>query len=179
MADPGRTASEVSQRALLDEALKKGALVWVEIGGRSHARWHAWTNDHVYLLTGPGEQPDPGLGLVRSVSVLVRSKDNRHRLIGFDADVSVVGPPDGDWGPATSELARVRLNLEDAEHAPERWATLAFAIYRLNPRLPLSESSDDLPSASHRAAPVPTSATTAGRRPFVLHRRGGSGRPLS
>ncbi|MEJ7629357.1 MAG: hypothetical protein WKF54_07170 [Nocardioidaceae bacterium] len=170
---------EISQHAILDEALKKGALVWLQVGGRSHARWHAWSGSHVYLLTGPGEQPDPGLSASEAVCVVVRSKDNRHRLIAFDADVSRLEGGDDDWESATTQLARLRLNLSDAEHAPDVWAGPEFALYRLTPRLPLAEDVDDVPSVSHRAPPVPTGATTAGRRPWVLHRRGGSGRRLS
>lgn len=170
---------EISQRAILDEALKKGALVWLEVGGRSHARWHAWTDGHVYLLTGDGEQPDPGLSVGQPVRVVVRSKDNRHRLIAFDADLSELTADDTDWDDATSELAKARLNLADADSAASRWATPDYTIYRLRPRLPLAEAVDDIPDASHRETPPHTSATTAGRRPWVLHRRRGHGRPLS
>jgi hypothetical protein len=179
VADSARARNEASQRAILDEALKKGALVWVEVESRGHARWHAWTGEHVYLLTGAGEQPDPGLVPGGTVRVVVRSKDNRHRLIAFDADVSLLRADDEDWESATAELAKQRLNLSDAENAPSRWATPEFTVYRLTPRLPLVEDVDDVPSESHRAAPVPTEATTAGRKPYVLHRRHGSGRPLS
>jgi hypothetical protein len=179
VVDAGQSASETSQRALLDEVLKKGALVWLRVGDRDHARWHAWSGEHVYLLTGAGEQPDPGLASDPVVRVVARSKDNRHRLIAFDADVSVLTADDDDWEAATGELAKQRLNLSDAEHAPERWTTPEFRLYRLTPRLPLVEGVDDVPSESHRTAPVPTEATTAGRKPFVLHRRHGSGRPLS
>jgi hypothetical protein len=179
VADTAPAADEVSQRAILDEALKKGALVWLQIGERSHARWHAWTQGQVYLLTGPGEQTDPGLASVETSRIVVRSKDTQHRLIAFDAAVSRLSPSDPDWDIATAELARLRLNLSDAEHAPQRWRTGGQVIFRLTPRLPLAEDVEDVPDDSHRAAPVPTPATTAGRRPFVLHRRGGSGRPLS
>jgi hypothetical protein len=170
---------DVSQRAILDEALKKGALIWLQIGSRSHARWHARAGDHVYLLTGPGEQPDPGLASGAAVRVVVRSKDNRHRLIAFDADVSTLQAGDTDWETATAELAKARLNLSDADSAATRWTAQEFALYRLTPRLPLAEGVGDVPAMSHRASPVATDATTAGRPPFVLHRRGGSGRPLS
>jgi hypothetical protein len=179
VADTAQTANEVSQRAILDEALKKGALVWLQVDGRDHARWHAWTGEHVYLLTGSGEQPDPGLVPGGAVGVVVRSKDNRHRLIAFVSDVSALTADDEDWEAATAELAKQRLNLSDAEHAPARWAGPEFTLYRLTPRLPLVEDVDDVPTVSHRAAPVPTEATTAGRKPYVLHRRHGSGRPLS
>lgn len=179
------TPDEAAQRALLDEALKKGALVWVyldpsaDVEGRGHARWYAWTGEQVYLLTGPGEQPDPGLSTASQVLVVVRSKDNHHRLVSFSARVSRLRSGDEDWAAATAELAKARLNLADADDAPRRWAEPDFALYRLGPGLPLIEPAADPPSASHRAAPVPTPATTAGRAPWVLHRRGGPGRKLS
>jgi len=37
---------------------------------------------------------------------VARSKDYRHRLIAFDADVARLEPADDDWGSATAELAR-------------------------------------------------------------------------
>lgn len=181
------TGDETAQRALLDEALKKGALVWLYVDvpaaleGRGQARWYAWTGEHVYLLTGPGEQPDPGVSAGGSVRVVVRSKDNRHRLVAFDAAVSTLQPDDPDWDAATAELAKSRLNLPAADAAPSRWAAASsgVALYRLTPSLPLSEPAAEPPSSSHRAAPVPTTATTAGRAPWVLHKRGGPGRKLS
>ena len=173
MADDG------FERAILDEGLKKGALVWLEVAGRSHARWHAWTGEHVYLLTGQGEQPDPGLQDGSTVRVVVRSKDNRHRMLAFDADVSVLTPEADDWGPATAALTKERLNLHDSDGAVDRWASNDFVLYRLTPLLPLAEAVDDISSDSHRAVPPPTEATTAGPPPRVLHRRGTSGRRLS
>jgi hypothetical protein len=177
--DAGETARDSSERAVLDEALKKGALVWVQVGARNNARWHVWTGEHVYVLTGGDEQPDPGLMPGTMTRVVVRSKDNQHRLIAFDADVSRLAAGDEDWAVATAELAKQRLNLNDAEHAANRWATPQFSIFRLTPRLPLVQGVDDVPSESHRARPVPTAATTSGRKPYVVHRRHGSGRPLS
>ncbi len=170
---------EISQRALLDEALKKSALVWLCLAGRSHARWHAWLDGHIYLLTGPGEQPDPGLDEGQVTRVLVRSKDDGQHLITVDADTAQLGPADADWTSATTELAKLRLNLSDAANAPARWASEEFAVYRLTPRLPLVELPSHLPDDSLRRPPVPTPATTARPAPWVLHRRGGSGRPLS
>lgn len=170
---------EVSQRAILDEALKKGALVWLEAGTRSHARWYAWTGEHVYVLTGGGEQPDPGLEDGTTTEVVVRSKDNRHRLIAFRADVSILREGDPDWHPATADLAKARLNLPDPAGAPARWAAPDFTLYRLTPQMPLTESVGDVSNVSRRATPMDTSATTAGPRPRILHRRGRPGRQPS
>lgn len=171
---------ETAQRSILDEALKKGALVWLQLGSeRGHARWYAWSDRRIYVLTGTGEQPDPGLSGGLAVRVVVRSKDNRHRIIAFDADVSPLTPADPDWDAATAELVRQRLNLMDAEAAAQRWAGSGYALYRLTPRLPLAETPDAAPDGSRREQPVPSGATTVDRVPWVLHRRGGSGRRLS
>jgi len=170
---------ETSQRALLDEALKKSALVWLSLDGRSHGRWHAWLDGQVYLLTGPGEQPDPGLVEGSVVRIVVRSKDDGQHLVTADADTSQLRPSDDDWNAATAELAKLRLNLSDPAGAPTRWADPQFTLYRLTPKLPLVAAPGQLPDDSRRRAPVPTPATTARPAPRVLHRRGGSGRPLS
>lgn len=170
---------DISQRALLDEALKKSALIWLCLEGRSHGRWHAWLDGHVYLLTGPGEQPDPGLVEGSVVRIVVRSKADGQHLVTVDADTSRLRPLDADWSAATAELAKLRLNLSDPAAAPTRWAAPEFALYRLTPRVPLVAAPGQLPDDSRRRAPLPTPATTARPAPHVLHRRGGSGRPLS
>lgn len=142
--------------------------------------WHAWVDDTAYLLTGGGEQPDPGLGADEVVQVVVRSKDTEQRLVVFPARASRLLPDDEDWEAATTELAKTRLNLHDAQHAPQRWATQdGYALYRLEPTGEITEGPGSYSDQSHRAAPVDTAATTIGRRPRILHRRGHSGRPLS
>ncbi|MGI8701984.1 MAG: hypothetical protein ACR2JU_12405 [Nocardioidaceae bacterium] len=160
---------ETAQRALLDEASRKSAIVWLCIDGRSSARWHAWLGGHLYLLTGPGEQPEPGLAESGVARVVVRSKDDGRHLLTVDTDVSVLRPSDEDWAMATAELAKLRLNLSDPAHARERWADPAFTVYRLTPRFPLAELPGGLPDDSRRRTPVPTPATTT--RPVSLTRR--------
>ena len=174
-------ALEAGDQALVDEAMKKTGLIWVTTpqvpAGR--AFWHVWQDGMAYLLTGDGEQPDPAWLDGSNVSVVVRSKDNAHRLVTFDAVVSQVRPDADDWGAATTGLAAGRLNLHDAEHAPQRWARGDAVVYRLRVHAPLTERPGHYSDESHRAAPVPTPATTAGAKPWVLHRRGHRGRPLS
>lgn len=172
----------VRQQALVDEAAKKSALLWLQTptAPAAQAVWHAWLDGHAYVLTGGGEQPDPGLATASSVVVVVRSKDTTNRLLSFTADVTTVTPEDDDWPGATGELARSRLNLRDAEHAPSRWAgDPAYRIFRLTRHGALRERPGEYGAESHRAPPVPSPATTKTRSPHVLHRRGGSGRPLS
>lgn len=162
--------------ALLAEGLKKAALVWLRIGERDHARWHTWSGEHIYLLTGPDEQPDPGLPIGGRVRVVARSKDNHHRLLEFDAEVTVLSPSNPDWDPATAALASARLNLREAASAPQRWATGGAVVFRLTPRPPIVTEHG---AESRRAAPADTPATTQGPPPKVLHRRARAARPLS
>ncbi len=179
---PEAGADEWQRRALVDEALKKSALIWLtrEPPHREQAYWHAWVDGRAYLLTGPGEQPDPHLQEGERLRLVVRSKDTVQRLVVVDATAHRLQPADDDWGSATAALAAGRLNLPHAEQAPARWAgDPATAIYRLTLGTELIEGPGQYADTSHRATPPPTTATTATRRPWVLHKRGGSGRRLS
>ncbi len=128
------------QQALVETALKKAGLLWVHIPRsghddlrQAHALWYAWLHGTVYLLTGPGEQQDPGLSGTDSVRLLVPSKDTRQRLLAVDAGVSRLDPADPDWDEATSSLARRRLNLHQPTTASRRWQEPAYHLYRLRP----------------------------------------------
>jgi hypothetical protein len=168
-------------RALVDEAMKKSGLIWVTTPAMPSGRafWHAWLAPTAYLLTGPGEQPDPDWPEGSPVSVLVRSKDNAHRLVSWDAIITRVDPADDDWDAATAALVAGRLNLRESQTAPARWAEGGALVYRLQPAGTLGERPGTYSDASHREAPVPTTATTVTGKPWVLHKRGHSGRPLS
>jgi len=172
----------VDDRALVDEALKKAGLIWVRTTDRprGHAYWHAWLDDRVYLLTGPGEQPGTSLVVGSEVSVVVASKDTSARLLTFGALVSDVRPDDADWATAAGALAAGRLNLPDPPGAPDRWAADdAVRLVRLTPSDPAGERPEAYGDAPERARPHPSPAATVGRLPRVVHRRHGSGRPLS
>ncbi|MGI8888758.1 MAG: hypothetical protein ACR2GB_07290 [Nocardioidaceae bacterium] len=183
---------DIATQALVDEAMRKSALIWLEWPGLPVGRavWHVWLEGRAYVLTrltssmaqpdGDREQPDPGFAGGDVVLVVVRSKDNEARLVTFDAEVTLVVPADGDWQAATAALAAGRLNLRNAEDAPRRWAADdGVRIYRLTPDGTVHERPGDCAASSLRAAPVATPATTAGPPPRVFHRRGGTGRPLS
>jgi hypothetical protein len=174
--------SDFETTALVDEAMKRSGLVWLRWSDppRTQAFWHSWLEGRAYLLTGAGEQPDPNLSEDERVEVIVRSKDNAQRLVAFSASATRLEPRDDDWKAATSSLASTRLNLADSTHAPQRWATdEATTIYRLAPDEQLLQRPGSYPDESGRATPVRTPATTAGKPPWALHRRGTSGRPLS
>jgi hypothetical protein len=180
----GFPASALTQfdLALVDEAMKKSALIWVRTelrpGGR--ALWHSWLNGLAYVVTGGDEQPDPGLGAGSAVVVL-RSKDTEDRLLAFRCEVSRMTADDADWAEATGDLAKTRLNLRNASEAPRRWQDLdTYRVYRLRPTGDaLVEGPGRYPDVSGRARPVETTATTSGAAPWIVHRPGGSGRPLS
>lgn len=179
LGDVGPTAAN---SALVDEAMKKAGLVWLgaEGSGQMRAFWHAWVDSKLYLLTGTGEQPDPGWSERSVVEVLVRSKDNSHRLVSFRATATLLLGTDSDWEVASAELAKKRLNLHDAEHAPERWArNRTIRCYRLTPTGEVLEGPGGYPDESLRATPVPSTATTRSKLPWVLHRRDSRKRPLS
>lgn len=181
-ADAGFTHWPVAERALIDEAMKKAGLIWLHgtPAPDGQAYWHVWLDGGIYLLTGGPEQPDGGLVRGAEVRVVVASKDNHARLLSFRAQASELRPTDPDWTAATTALAGSRLNLPDAPGAPDRWARDAsVTIFRLTPSSPEGERPGTYSGDSRRAAPRPTPATTMGAKPRVLHRRHGSGRPLS
>ncbi|MER7789337.1 hypothetical protein [Streptomyces sp. NPDC097640] len=154
-------------RALIEEAAKKSALIWVRgaDGARDTERalWHVWHEGAVCLVgDGPGEQPLSGLGLVDggAATVTVRSKDKGGRLVAWPARVAELAPGGEAWTAAVEELKGKRLNAPDAERIAERWAR-ECRVLRLEPAPgPLVEP----PSGSLAATPPPSPATT--RRPM-------------
>jgi hypothetical protein len=161
--------------------MKKSAVVWVGVEHRRQpmAMWLAWVDGHVYLLTGAEEQPDPGLSPGAYATVTARSKENQHRVMTWVAAISVVSPADADWDEATGELVKRRLNLPDPANAAARWAAGAAVVWRLTPTGELVEAPGHFRTGSTFAEPIASRATTAGRRPTVIGRRGGRGAPLS
>jgi hypothetical protein len=169
------------ERALIDEAMKKSGLVWLDVGSGpiAQAMWYVWLDGAAYVLTGAGEQPDPGLSAA-SVCVLARSKETRSRLVEWTGSAARLDPTDDGWDEVAAALAKARLNLPDPATAPQRWAAdPAIAIFRIAPIGPLTEAPGSYPDTGGRAAPVPTPATTAGPPPKVIHRRQTARRPLS
>ena len=59
--------------ALIAEATKRAGLIWIATGGPGRPRpaWHIWRAGAAYVLTGPGEQPLPGLAAAGRVTVIV------------------------------------------------------------------------------------------------------------
>ncbi len=123
-------AGPVPTRALVAEATRRAGVVWLTVPGRDRAypAWHLWRDPPgaAYLVTGPGEQPLPGLDRAARVAVTVPSKESRGALVTWTAGVSRVEPGSPEWDEVIGPLAAARLNAELA----------AGTVYRLAPESP-------------------------------------------
>ncbi len=158
-------------RALVEEACRKSALVWVEVpGDRARAAWHAWHDGAVCLVTGGGEHSLPGLAPGGPVRVTVRSKDKGGRLVTFTGEVEQIPADDERWHGTAAALHAVRLNPHDGEQQPQRWAREA-QVWRITPTGDVPELPGAMPTGSLAAPPPPSKAATRTPRPLRLGRR--------
>jgi len=154
------------QAALVEEGAKKSGLLWLELPGlpQPRAAWHIWLDGAAYLVTGgDGEQPLPGLPEADQVTVTLRSKDKGGRLVSFVAAAALVEPGTEEWSRVVPVLMKERLNASSHEGQAERWATESYVV-RLTP----AEAITGLPADYAAVRPVPTPASTAPRRPFMV-----------
>ncbi len=123
-------AGPVPTHALVAEATRRAGVVWLTVPGRDRAypAWHLWRDPPgaAYLVTGPGEQPLPGLAGAARVAVTVPSKESRGALVTWTAEVSTVEPGSAEWDEVIGPLAAARLNAELS----------AGTVYRLAPQSP-------------------------------------------
>lgn len=144
---------------LVTEAMKKAAIAWLGVDGQpAYAVWCLWVEDALYVVSGPGEQPAPGLAEASTIEVSARG-DHGGRIVTFRASVTRVPADD----PALPQLAAKRLNSASADALVARWGT--DNLVRLEPIEVL-----DLPDGSLAAPPPPTPATRTTRLPWRLHR---------
>ena len=125
--------------ALIAEATKRAGVVWLTIPGQGRPVpvWHSWRTvsepgaleppppGAAYLVTGPGEQPAPGLGTAGQVTVTVPSKQAGGALVTWTAGVRRVKPGSAEWAAVIGALVAGRLNaaLGPGEVSPaQRWA---------------------------------------------------------
>ncbi|MFC5908444.1 hypothetical protein [Streptacidiphilus monticola] len=163
-------SAELVDHALIEEAAKKSALLWVraEAGGPDRALWHAWHEGAVNVVVGGDEQPAPAeLGSGAVVRITLRSKDKWGRLVAFPARVEELAPRTEAWQAAAEELKAKRLNSPDFEGVLDRWAA-SSTVLRLVPSGPSVENPERFPADAHLATPVPTSATTRNPQPAGL-----------
>lgn len=159
--------SPLLDRALVEEATKKSALVWVSgPAGPSRALWHVWHEGAACLVgDGPGEQPLPGLTDGGPAEVTVRSKDKGGRLVTWSATVVEAAPGSELWTATVAELKGKRLNAPDGEAMPDRWAR-ECRVLRLEP----TGVTSPLPGDALAEPPLPSPATTRGPVPAGLPR---------
>ncbi len=184
LGDVSDQAGPAVSTALITELARKTGVSWLRYGAAAardtgadagdahdtHAVWHLWFDDSLYVLSGGEEQSLPGIEHVERVEVIMRSKDNGGRLLTWVAVASAVLPEDDLWEPVTAALAAGRLNVPDLAAAPAGWARTS-RVTRLLPTSETVEDPADLDGDAHLATPPPTPATTRGPLPRVLHRR--------
>jgi hypothetical protein len=134
----------VSQSALIAEATKRAGHIWIATGGQDRPRpaWHIWragpglaSPGAAYVVTGPGEQPLPGLAGAARVTVTVAGSQIHGGLLTWTAAVSQVEPGSGEWDEVIGPLVASRLNavLAEGETSPaQRWAR-SGTVFRLAP----------------------------------------------
>lgn len=165
----GGAATPVNVTALFAEAAGKSGVLWIEVpGDRAWPAWHAWADDTVYIVSGPGEQTLPWLP--DEVVLVLRSRDTGGRLLAVRASVRTLTPDDEQWGPATEALKAGRLNATG--DVVTRWAQ-SCTVRALRPFGAPVQGPGSYPSDSGAAPPPPSEATTTTWRPWHL-----GGRPL-
>ena len=154
---------------LVEEAMKKASIAWLGAGDRDrYAVWCLWQDGGLYVVSGPGEQPAPGLASASSVTVTARG-EHGGRIVTWPARVDRVRPDTDEWASVVPALAGKRLNAAGAEELTQRWAR-ECVVSRLTPAGPPTEAGPSLPTGAG-AAPVPeTPAVRETRMPFRLHR---------
>ena len=108
----------------VEEALRRSGVVWVALDGRPpRAVWHVWRDGAVHLVAGGGEQDVPGAADARTAVLTVRSRTTGGRVADLPAAVERLAPGTADWDAAVTLLVPERLNADDVDALPQRWAT--------------------------------------------------------
>jgi hypothetical protein len=157
---------------LVDEAMKKAAVAWLGVpgaGGGTYPVWCLWLDGGLYVVSGAGEQPAPGLAGAGTATVTARG-DHGGRIITWPASVTRVAPGGEEWERVVPQLAGKLLNAPGgpAETAA-RWAD-GCVLSRLEPAGEPVEAGPGLPTGSGGGPPVPTPAARRTAKPFRLHR---------
>jgi len=154
---------------LVSEAMKKAAVAWLGVGDLApYAVWCLWISDALYVVSGPGEQPAPGLAQASAVSVTARG-DHGGRIVTWPASCERVRPGTELWDTVAPQLAGKRLNSAGAEDLARRWAA-ECVVARLTPIGEPAEAGQTLPDGSLAAPPRESPAVRVTRKPFRLHR---------
>lgn len=137
--------------ALVAELAKKSGLVWVKYDGHPHPVSHEWVGDAVCVVANGDEQPLPGIEAQTTVTLVLRSKANRHLVAEAEATVEVLTPASEHWEVVTVALRTGRLNVHDRDNAIERWSRESHII-RLIPTGAVTQAAD-VPSAIGQSVP--------------------------
>jgi hypothetical protein len=90
---------------LVAEAMKKAAVAWLEVDGHDpYAVWCAWAEGGLTVVSGPGEQPAPGLADAERAVVIARG-DHGGAIVAWRAAVSRVDPASAEWSELVPALA--------------------------------------------------------------------------
>jgi hypothetical protein len=150
---------------LVEEVMKKAAVVWLTVDGRPYPVWCLWIDGALYVVSGAGEQSAPGLAEASAALVSARG-DHGGRVVTWPADVTRVAPDGELWPTVAPQLAGKRLNASGtAEETVARWAA-ECVVSRLVP----AGEPVPLPDDSGAAPPPPTPAGRRPAKPFRLHR---------
>ena len=134
---------------LIAEAMKKAAVVWLAVGdARAYPVWCLWSDGALYVVSGPGEQPAPGLARATTAMVHARG-DHGGQIVAWAARVERVPPDSEQWSSVAPQLAAKRLNSAVTGELVSRWADTAV-VSRL---VPSSDRLIDLPDGSLTAPP--------------------------
>lgn len=109
--------------ALVAEATKKAAVVWLSIeGAPAYVVWCVPIADALYVVAGPGEQAAPGLAEATVVEVTARG-DHGGTIASWSATVQRVDPGSDDWTAVALTVAGKRLNATaPADDLVATWA---------------------------------------------------------
>jgi hypothetical protein len=99
---------------------------------RDRLVWHVWHDEALVVVSGDQGQLLAGVGDAARVTVTMRSKDGRTRLVTWTGDVERVDPDDPRWEGHAAALLAVRLNLLDPRDTLERWRS-AGVVVRVTP----------------------------------------------
>ena len=169
--------------AALEAAMKGAGVVWLSPDpatrvGQAHGGptpattgpvWHVWSDGACYLLTGPGEQPLPGIVHGGRCAVTARNGAGG-RAITWAATVEALDPSGPEWSAVAPKLAAGRLNGGDPVVVVPTWPG-RLTILCLRPTGEQATVKTGLSHDSHAAAPLPSPATTPYRMPSDITRR--------
>ncbi|MEU6072995.1 hypothetical protein [Micromonospora sp. NPDC047074] len=164
------TDAERTSTPLVDEAMKKAAVAWVNVpGGPALALWCVPLEGALFVVSGPGEQSAPGLADATDAQVTLRG-DHGGRIVTWPARVSRLAPGTEEWETAAPLVAAKRLNASGTTaEVVQRWAADGCAVNRLTPAgEPVAGAG--LPADSLAEVPRETPAVRVTRKPFRLHR---------